>query len=54
MNIYQDWRTLLWIKEVRLADGSWYRAGAYPTYPDAGLAPINLFRLVRIDGPTRS
>lgn len=53
MNIYQDWRTLLWIREVKMDGNWWYRTGAYPTYPEAGLAPIILTRLVRIDGPTR-
>lgn len=53
MNIYQDWRSLLWIREVKL-EGQWYRAGAFGTYPEAGMAPIPLFGLVRIDGPTRS
>jgi hypothetical protein len=52
MNIYQDSHSLLWVKEVKL-NGRWYRAGAFDTYPEAGLAPINLFDLVRIDGPTR-
>lgn len=51
MNIYQDSISLLWVREVKL-DGQWYRAGAFGTYPEAGLAPINLFSLARIDGPT--
>jgi hypothetical protein len=55
MNVYQDWRTLRWIREMKFADGHWYRCGEYGTYNDAWLAPIPLRMpwAIRIDGPTR-
>ena len=51
MNIYQDSRSLLWIREVKL-DGRWYRERAFGTYGDAGTAPIWLMSCTPIDGPS--
>lgn len=57
-NIYQDWRTLNWVLEMQAPSGTWFRRGAYATYPDAGFAvhcayPVALEVTARIDGPTR-